>query len=284
VTQPAIAYAAVDLDGTILDPHGTVPEEIERGLGALREHGVRLLIATGRSPFLLSQLRLSPSLLNLFEPAMVLRDGDVIFDRLTQSVVLARYLPRSVVPDLVRRYPDVVCEYPGEVVATTRAAALRYALFYGFPRSAIRVDPSPAGGRVNKTIVFGDLRADCETAVAGVRYRRHPEQNRLVATPTASCKAAGLHYVLDRYYGKNGFSAVMAIGDGDNDECLLSAVEHGIAVVNAVPATAGRAAVRLSVPLAEFLAGFTGRTSWAPRSMRSCPHLLEWAVREAHPA
>jgi hydroxymethylpyrimidine pyrophosphatase-like HAD family hydrolase len=278
VTRSPIAYAAIDLDGTLLDPDGTVPERVERGLGVLRGHGVRLIIATGRSPYAVSRLGLRPAVLDLFEPAMVLRDGDVIFDRATQSAIVERHLPGTVVPGLVRRFPDVVCEYLDDVVATTRTAALRYALFYGFPRSAIRVDPGPAAEGACKVVVFGDIPAALPPPTPGARLRRAPEGNRLVATPRASCKAAGLHYVLDRYHGVSGFATVMAIGDGANDECLLGVVEHGIAVVNAVPETAGRAALRLDGPLADFLEAFTGRTTWAPRPPHGCPHLPDWAA------
>lgn len=285
MTRVPTAYIAFDLDGTLLDPDSTVSERTERGLVALRERGIRLFIATGRSPFALGRLELGPRLLELFEPMMVLRDGDVIQDRSTQSAVLARYLPAGVVPDLVERYNHVVCEYLDEVVATTRTAAVRYALFYGFPRSAIRVDPRPSKTQACKVVVFGKTPVESGPApVRGAQYRPSPETNRLVATPTASCKAAGLHYLLDRYYDKQEFSAVMAVGDGANDECLLGAVEHGIAVVDAVPATAGLATLSLRVPLAEFLEEFTGRSTWSLRTRRACPHRDAWAQAHDQPA
>jgi len=224
------AYVAVDLDGTMLDRDGTVSERTERGLAALRERGMRLLIATARSPFSLSRLKLRPRLLDLFEPTMVLRDGDVILDRTTQAAVRARYLPPRAVTGVRDRYADVVCECLDEVVATTRTAALRYALLYGVPRSAVRVDPQLPAGGVCKVIAFDDLRdGSLPAAVPGAHYRASPESSRLVATPTASCKAAGLLYVLGRYYGKHEFSAVMAIGDGANDKLMIEEAGLGIA-------------------------------------------------------
>jgi HAD superfamily hydrolase (TIGR01484 family) len=272
-------YAAIDLDGTILDSTGVASEGMERGLRSLSERGIRLIVATGRSPFSMDQLSLRSGVLSLFEPVMVLRDGDLVWDRRAQAAVHARFLPETIVPELTTTFEHVVCEYPNEIVATSHQAALHYALFYSFPRSAVRIDSCPAAKEALKAVTFHAFRKHPPPALNldGTSYRLSETSDRLVVTPDGSCKAAGLHYVLSRFYGQQGFAPVMAIGDGPNDECLLGVVQHGIAVANAESATAARASCQLHVPLEDFLAGFDGRMVRAGRPLAQCPHLVHWA-------
>src|SRR5689334_10789018 len=105
-------FAAIDLDGTILTAEGRATEDMRRGLAALRGLGVRLIVATGRSPWSFASLRLDPALLELFEPVLVLHDGDVIFHRERGRALRVRALPRPSVTGLARTFPHVVYEEP----------------------------------------------------------------------------------------------------------------------------------------------------------------------------
>jgi hydroxymethylpyrimidine pyrophosphatase-like HAD family hydrolase len=273
-----LAFAAIDLDGTLLDADGQVTATMEDGLRAVRSRGIRLIVATGRSPYLVRQLGLRPGLLSLFEPVMILRDGDIIWDRDLGAAVYQRFLPPTVMSELAGTFDHVVCEYPHEVVATTRQAAMRYALFYGFPRSAVRLDPCPAVKEGLKAIAFHDPAGGAPPPLHldGTGHRFDAASGRVVVTPHGSCKAAGLDYVLSTFYGERGFTRVMAIGDGPNDECLLGAVRNGIAVANAERATAARASRTLAVPLEAFLGGFDGMDVDEPRKPERCGHIDDW--------
>lgn len=275
---------ALDLDGTMLNKHGEVTAGMVEGLRSLRRRGARLIVATGRSAQSLDSLGLASEVLNLFEPVMVLRDGDVILDRRTGVAAHSRTVRAGVLERLLAAFRHVVCEYADEVVATSQHAALRYALLYRFPRSVIRIAPCPAAGGVYKTVVFHDFSAG-PPAVAwtGARGRMSADRSRLVVRPFAGCKAAGLHYLLDRFYGKQGFDRVMAIGDGDNDQCLLAAVEQGVAVAHADRTAAAGATRVLSVPLEDFLAGFDGIRLDRGRPPTACAHLADWPVHSNRP-
>jgi len=285
VSTPAamLDFAAVDLDGTILDSDGVVSPRMRLGLEVLRQHGLRLIVVTGRSPYSVTKLGLGTDLFSLFEPVMALRDGDIIWDRAAGAVMHARYLTGPVAPKMLADLPDVVCEYVDATVATSRAAALRYSLFYGFPRSAITIEPHPPATSVLKIVAFHDFRGQRANRLdlAGTSHHLSPAADRLVVTPPGSCKAAGLDYVLRHCRGRGGFDQVMAIGDGPNDECLLGVVPHGIAVANAEPAAAARAALTLRVPLADYLAGFTGPV--AGRRPDRCPHIAQWTETSCRP-
>jgi hydroxymethylpyrimidine pyrophosphatase-like HAD family hydrolase len=271
------AFAAIDLDGTILDSTGAVSGRMETGLRALRRRGTRLIVATGRSPYGLDQLRLAPRLLSLFEPIMVLRDGDILWDRRTNAATHQRSLPMDAPPAVRATFSHVICEYPNSIVATTGLAAARYALFYRFPRSAVRLNPELEATPALKVVAFFDPKVH----VAAPRLdeangRLDRASGRLVVTPRDSCKAAGLRWVLSRFYGEPGFDRVMAIGDGPNDECLLGAVRHGVAMTHAARRTAARASHTLAGPLEEFLESFGDRLPAATRRPQPCRHIAGW--------
>ena len=48
---PRPRLLACDIDGTLLDDHGTLPNAVRRAIAAITESGVEVVLATGRSPW-----------------------------------------------------------------------------------------------------------------------------------------------------------------------------------------------------------------------------------------
>jgi len=133
-------YAAFDLDGTLLNDNGAISDDTVAGLRRLKGERIALFIVSGRSPYLVRLLGLAPDVVELFEPTMVLRDGDIIWNWRTDSVEAMRTIPDAVIPTLASySFPDFVVDTGRGLVASSRRAAAGHAVFYRCPRSSIIV-------------------------------------------------------------------------------------------------------------------------------------------------
>jgi HAD superfamily hydrolase (TIGR01484 family) len=266
------AYAAFDLDGTLLGDDGTVSAVTEGALRRLKDERIALFVASGRSPYLVGQLNLAPALLQLFEPVMVLRDGDILWNWTTQSIEQMRTVPATVVPALLAAgIKDIVVDTGQRLVATSRMASTRYALFYRCPRSAIEISARPPSDPVTKVTVYA-VPHEVTSALADVpQCQVNPGEERLRCTvvPYGSCKTAGISRLMAGVYGEPTLDRVVAFGDGSNDACLLRAAGAGVAMAVAHPETVQNATMQLRGTLAGYLAeefpgglGGTTRTGW----------------------
>jgi hydroxymethylpyrimidine pyrophosphatase-like HAD family hydrolase len=270
----SLRFAAFDLDGTLLDDDGTVSATTVAALRRLKDDRFVLLVASGRSPYLVDQLDLPPDLLALFEPVMVLRDGDILWNWRTRSIEEMRTVPDTVVPALhAAGVRDFVVDTGSRLVATSAVAAARYAVFYRCPRTAVEVSDTPPVTPVGKVSVYADG-PDVRRALAGIPHCQvnvATERRRCTVVPAGSCKAAGVAHLLASAYGEPNLDAVVAFGDGGNDACMLGAVAVGVAMEVSHPDTVRRATLQLRGTLAGYLAdGFRGVTGGSPRP--GCAH------------
>jgi hydroxymethylpyrimidine pyrophosphatase-like HAD family hydrolase len=274
-THP-FGYAVFDLDGTLLDKDETVSEATVAGLHRLKERGLALIVASGRSPYLVGQLNLAPALLDLFEPTMVLRDGNILWHRPTESIQEMRTVSGDVVPALLAAgVAHFVVDTGLRLVATSPLAALRYALFYQCRRSAIELSDRPPHTPVTKVTVYTDL-DETRRALPGIdgcQINDDAERRRCTIVPAGSCKVIGLSKLMARAYGEPTLDRVMAFGDGSNDACLLGAVGRGVAMALSHPDTVRSAALQLSGTLARYLnEELSGESGPAGRTGRNCVH------------
>lgn len=239
-----------DVDGTLLEHDGRLPDVRRAAVRSLTAAGVPLILATGK---LWSSIRPLWEELELPGPhvacngaAVVGGDGRLlhldlldadIADELV-AVMHARDLPYAVyledgslITDRPRPEHDVL-PVLGEPIPTT--------------------DPREGRGVIKVLCLIGpsresDLR---ELAADRARIQRTGERFLEWNSPSAD-KATGLGYVLDGLGVHLG--EVVAIGDAENDVPMLRAAGFGVAVADASASAVAAADRRLSADLAEFL-------------------------------
>lgn len=228
--------------------------------------GIANVIVSGRSPYLVQSLGLAPELLALFEPTMVLRDGDILWNWRTDTIEQQRTIPDTVVPTLP--FPDFVVDTGRCLVASSDRAADRHAVTYRCPRTSITVSARPPASSAVKVTIYADP-AEVLAALHGLDGCAFTAtaRDRCSVVPPNSCKAAGLTVLL----GHKTLTKVIAFGDGANDACLLRSAGAGIAMAIADPDTARDATRQLTGPLAAYLTDEFPH-GLAPRRPRPCPH------------
>ncbi|HEY3609016.1 MAG TPA: HAD hydrolase family protein [Pseudonocardiaceae bacterium] len=254
--QRRFDYAVLDLDGTLLDETGTITDATVSGLRKLRSEGIVLFIASGRSPYLVKLLDLGPQVLALFEPHMVLRDGDIIWNWHTDTVESMRTVPDAVVPALAAHpFPDFVVDTGQRLLASSRRAATGHAFFYGCPRSWLTVADGPPATPAAKVTIYADAAAVLAAlhGIDGYSFEAAPEGRRCSVVPAGSCKTAGLGKLLAHRYHEPTLARVIAFGDGGNDACLLSRAGAGVAMAVSDPDTARNATLQLTGSLGAYL-------------------------------
>ncbi|MEU2665194.1 HAD hydrolase family protein [Micromonospora sp. NPDC007220] len=256
--MPDLAFAAFDLDGTLVDERGVpLPGTIE-GLARLRDRGLALLLVTGRSTVLFEALGLPEHLLELFGPRLLLDNGNVEYDRATARAAYRRALPREVVPALLAAgFTELVAELDHRYVATSRRASTWFAMAHRLPRSSIEVDPQLGGGAQVGSVLVLD-RVPLPEGLLGGAVEAIPFAGTAakLLRPAGTCKTAAVTALLAEQAGEADLKRVIAFGDGRNDRCLLASAAVGVAVADSHADAAARATMRLSGPIGDFLAAF----------------------------
>ncbi|MFJ2867684.1 HAD family hydrolase [Kitasatospora sp. NPDC087314] len=258
-SPPAVRFAAFDLDGTLLDARGRLRPRLSDRLAELTASGLAPLVVSGRAVRSFRELALAGLPSSLLEDEVLLGDGAVVFRRSTGRVTALRWLPAGTVRALLSTGArDLVAEVGGELVASSRRAALLYTRMYALARSVVMVDvePSHAPGQVTAITVF-----DAPEDLARPLAEQHDTDRigpfaALQVRPRGTCKATGLAAHLAGRPGHPGLDAVAAFGDAFNDACLLASCRLGVAVEGADETSARSAHVCLDEPLADFLSDF----------------------------
>jgi len=249
-------YAAFDLDGTLLAANLTVTDDTVAGLRRLRRLGISLVVASGRSPRLVTLLGLPSSLLAEFEPIMVLRDGDLLWNWRTDRILVMRTVPPAVVPVLTaHRFPDFVVDTGRHIVATSRRAVEQHSICYHCPKWSITVSDRPPAAPAAKVTVYADP-PDVIAALRGIdgcTFSATPHDRRCSVVPAGSCKTAGMTRLMAGFYRERGLTRVVAFGDGGNDACLLGCAGAGVAMAVANPGAMKNATIQLTGSLADYL-------------------------------
>jgi len=244
---PALQFAAVDLDGTVLDADDRLIGDTAEALCELHRRGVTIVLVTGRSATSFRTLRGLDRLLAACDHEVLVDEGDVVLDRHTGAVRCAALLPDAAVHGVARDCADHVLTAGGRLIASTRRAATAYAVAYRIPRSLIGI--GEPHGPVNRITVFGPP----PPVIPRVAVEVIAPFSATVLKPAAGGKAAGLTAWLAGRFGEPDLTRVIAVGDGDGDAGMLASSGLGVAVRRSTPSAVAAASIHLDGPLEDFL-------------------------------
>jgi Cof subfamily protein (haloacid dehalogenase superfamily) len=229
--------AAIDLDGTLLRPDGTLSERSRSALDRARAAGIRVVLVTARGP---RSVRVLAADLGL-DGSAICSNGAIILDLGSGEVVRTQPLATEVAARLVR---ELRSRLPGILFA---AESEEIALEPGF--AAWEWEP-PAGTRygdglelvaepVAKLIVRHDTHA-LEAVAEAARELAGADAAVTIPGPwTVEISAAGVSKAaaLAELCAELGVSRdeVVAFGDYPNDLPMLEWAGHAVAVANAHP-------------------------------------------------
>lgn len=258
--EAAVRYAALDLDGTLIDADERPYEGVVAGLRSLRRRGVVPLLISGRTARSFRDLGHLGDLFGEVDDEVLLSEGNV---RLARGADVLSY-PLTCPPSILRRLVDdpgidLVAEWSGSLHATTARAAAQFAMGYRLPRRHIPVTgPATAEGpwfsavtvfRSRTPVVDLVAGLDCEAAAVGPFGAQ-------VVRPCGTGKAAALARHLRRRFGEPDLGRTLAIGDGAADAAMLSACAVSAAPQHADAAAVAAADCHLHDDLASFLHDF----------------------------
>ncbi len=232
-----IRLIATDLDGTLLQPDGTVSPRARAALRAARARGLRIVLVTGRPPRGVRSLALGD-----YAEVAICANGALTYDPAADRLLEQRPIPAAVTRRLVC---DLRQAAPGVVFAAEIGLAFR------------REPDYPGGDPLDER--DGAVEDALEFGARGVAklLARHPEMVQKLLLPLAvavagddavvtrsgtellEISAAGVTKAstLAGFCASAGVAAteVVAIGDMVNDLSMLRWAGHAVAVASAHP-------------------------------------------------
>jgi Cof subfamily protein (haloacid dehalogenase superfamily) len=232
---------AVDLDGTTVGHDGETTPRVLAAIAAAQRAGVRVVIATGRTP---GGLRRFAERMNVRGPAITTQGG-LIVDMDTGAELHRLYLPRALACDVAAReraWPTLctVLYRSDHLFVDDLATFNAHADLVGVAAVQVDdlctaitdIDPDKVlfltDGRRTRE-VFDAIRAYVgERATVVQSHARIVEVNPLGADKGSALAWLAAHYGIAR-------ENVMAIGDQHNDVTMLRWAGLGVAMGNAAP-------------------------------------------------
>jgi len=245
-----IRLVASDVDGTLLDHHGVLPEGRAEAVRALTAVGIPLVLATGK---LWTSVQTLIGTLGLPGPHVAC-NGSVVFA--PDGTLLAQHLLDPGAADEVaarlqrESIPHAVYLEDGTIVTDVVQVAHDVLPLLGEPRPVV----GERGGRgVIKVlaIVPAEDEGDLRSVAAGSASVQRTGPRFLEWNATGVDKATGLLTVA-ALLGV-GLDDVVAIGDAENDVPMLRSAGIGLAVAGASPAAIAAADHQLDVDLSVLL-------------------------------
>jgi Cof subfamily protein (haloacid dehalogenase superfamily) len=249
---------ALDIDGTLLDPYGALPNAAREAVACARRAGLRVVLCTGRR--FRTALPVARAL--GLEGPIVVNNGALVKDLASARTLHHRYLPaevygevlalaRSVGPPMV--YIDA---YPEETDFLTerRAQAHPFQREYLRDHGAHCLEVEDLAAQARRDVIMASLMGDAESLGAlraraeralGPRVHTHVIQNKNYqgAILEFLSPGSGKWSALARVAEQAGIApeAIAAVGDDVSDVEMLRRAGLGIAMGNAVPAARGAA-------------------------------------------
>lgn len=244
-----IRMVVCDLDGTLLDDRGRVPDEFWPLLQEMTERGIAFVPASGRQYYTLAEIfSQHPGMLSYVAEngSMVMHDGELIASSTVDPAVAAAAL------DTVRRAADhrfrlrlIVHRIDGAFVESDDERFIGHARQY-CARLEHVVDQSQVPGDAVKLAIFDADDAEQSvglfTALAGHHRVAVSGRHWIDITAPDTHKATGV-IALQRLVGA-GPENTMAFGDYLNDLEMLDAADWSFAMGNAHPDVLARARFR----------------------------------------
>lgn len=213
-----------DIDGTLV-PYGMdhMPASTLRALHALREKGVLLFIATGRTPHTIDHVQ------RMFDfDGYVTSNGQYCFNR--DKVIHEKYIPRDSFEKLIPylKQQDITI-----VMATLSHSYLNKESQLPYDEHYPVIDPQKLCEEPLIQIMAYIDEAEDEAFLEHLPHCKSARWTPVFADiiPEDGGKDKGIDYVIEEY-GIH-LDEVMVFGDGGNDISMLSHVKHSVAMGNA---------------------------------------------------
>lgn len=225
-----------DLDGTLLSPTtGFCSPATKAALFEMKKKGIKLCVATGRSPY---EFTLSPIIEGLPFDAIVALNGlccydneGIIYQRLFDKEDLALLIDKVKAvncPCMIIKKDDMYINFINDHVRQAHAA-----IHSPMPRTGELSDAMNED--VIMTMVYHPVGEDADDTLSVLRKshatRWHPYSVDVV--PNGCSKKTGIDEVLKKYGIE--WDEVMAFGDGENDHKMLQSAKIGVAMGNSDP-------------------------------------------------
>ncbi|HXG56740.1 MAG TPA: HAD-IIB family hydrolase [Vicinamibacterales bacterium] len=246
-----IRLLALDIDGTLLDSHGVLPEANRRAIDDAIQSGVEVALATGRRyDFARSIIEQLPSPLTL-----ILSNGAVVKNGNGQTLT-RRLLPREIAHAVLQRTPGhresgaVVFDRPREGQVVFEAIDWdhpRHARFFSTNRpflaeskpleACLTEDPVQvmfSGGCVAMRALFSELgTASADLFSVALTEYEHRDFSMVDVIRAGVSKGSALReWSETRGYTR---AEVMAVGDNLNDVEMLEFAGRPVVMGNAIP-------------------------------------------------
>jgi Cof subfamily protein (haloacid dehalogenase superfamily) len=247
------AYDALvlDIDGTLLDDADQISPRTAAAIQRVRERGVKVMLATGRSHQGVREIALK---LALDLPSVVF-NGAAVYDVLEDRLLSSYTLPETLVNALIEharshKLEPVVARAEGQYARL--ASAEEQSLLSGFVHLTQRPEAELPRSDVLRMTLFSQhhtesiaLYSEVQQALAGypaycthfalsaLTHYRNSHAQVVDVQPECRGKAEALELLSERF----GIPAarVVAVGDAGNDVPILRAVGLGVAMGNAPP-------------------------------------------------
>lgn len=223
----------VDLDGTVVSPaSGTYSSATAEAFSKLREKGIFLIAATGRSPY---ELQYTGMIDGLSFDAVVCLNGQYCYTKETELYIDP--FPAAQSEQLLRQiehtgYPCAVIQRNNTFINFATPFVEKAQSDVRMPIPALRALSLFSGEEILMLTVFVPEPEEAvflRTLPPVTATRWHPYAIDLV--PIGSGKCYGVEAAL-RYFGIS-WDEVFAFGDGDNDYEMLKCAGKGFAMRNA---------------------------------------------------
>lgn len=222
-----------DVDGTLFGSEGRIPASALQALTAARKKGIRLFVATGRMPMMLSHLREAfdfDGCLTMNGQYCFLRDGRVLHRLAHDTADLRRLVTLGQSRDL----PCLICEESEVFMLSDTPFIHRHCEEERVPLPPV-YDPARIGTHdvyqlitydTDKTdpALLGALKAIRITTAGGYCHD---------VIPAHGGKDVGIRHVADAL--SVAPSEILVFGDGLNDVEMLSGMGFSVAMGNACP-------------------------------------------------
>ncbi|MBI4772357.1 MAG: HAD family phosphatase [Chloroflexi bacterium] len=242
-----IRLVAFDLDNTLIGPDLTLSPRVKAAVSRTLQRGVAVTIATGRGPSPTDQFAAA---LGLAAP-LICFQGGIVYDHRARRVLHETRLDPAVIPIIVRlaaergwnlqfESPDMIylprrSDHPEELFELLRVSNWKRVddFLTDLPEVPHKFILS-VHDRAERDALAAELRASFEQ-MAPARITVVPSHPILVeGLPRGMSKAVGLEW-LAGHYGIPA-SAVLAVGDNDNDAEMLAWAGLGVALADGSPA------------------------------------------------
>ena len=234
---------ALDVDGTLARPDGTISPRTVEVVKRLQRDGMILCIASGRPPL---GIRPVADLLGMdeFGGYIIGYNGGVLIDYSTNKMLYTASLPDEALPVVVecgRRPGHTMLTYVGDEIFTEKASDSYVQISHrrnGMPIREV-ADFMALPRPLPKCIITGDpcdmpaLQREVSARLYGIADAYLSEAYFLEVVRRGIDKADALSRLLD-HLGLTHHNLIAA-GDGHNDMGMIRLASHGIAMANAHP-------------------------------------------------